>query len=184
LTDSNSLQNKALSESFEPAFVFQGIPWMIRKLVSIVTLSLKVAHGTDDESGTKTLVFTQAASVAIAGLSEEKEIRYLDGRETFHSSALFGTSSARSRLVNLSTATGNDGKPLDPKMTRDLLPEGDSNLLDLIVHQTKGWVMEQLWGFSVVNDERRLTRKMKITKGKEVAYITAYYDWKGKESGQ
>jgi hypothetical protein len=187
LTDSDSFQNKTLSDSFDRAFVFQGIPWIIRKVVSITTLSLKVAHEID-ESGAKTLVFTQAASVAIAGLSEEKEVRFLDGRETFHSSALFGTSSARSRLVNLSTATGNNGKPLDPLLTRNFLqegePGGDNNLFDLIVHQTKGWVMEQIWGFGIVDDERRLTRKMVIRKGDEVAYITAFYDWKGREDGQ
>jgi len=181
------LLNKTLSDSFDPAFVFQGIPWIIRKVVSITTLSLKVAHEID-ESGTKTLVFTQAASIAIAGLSEEKEVRFLDGRETFHSSALFGTSSARSRLVNLSTANSIDGKPLDPLLAQNFLqegePGGDNNLLDLIVHQTKGWVMEQIWGFGIVNDERRLMRKMVIRKGDEVAYITAFYDWKGREDGQ
>jgi hypothetical protein len=148
-------------------------------------LSLKVSHDVD-ENGAKTLIFTQAASVAIAGLSEEKETRFLDGRETFHSSTLFGTSSAQSRLVNLSTAVGEGGKPLDPLLTKDFLREGktdgENNLFDLIVHQTKGWVMEQIWGFGIINDERRLMRKMVIRKGSEVAYITAWYDWKGKDN--
>lgn len=165
----------------------QGIPWIIRKVVNITTLTLKVAHDID-ESGTKTLVFTQAASIAIAGLSEEKETRFLDGRETFHSSTLFGTSSARSRLVNPSTATDNDGKPLDPVLIRDLLQEGElggeNNLFDLIVHQTQGWVMQQIWGFGIVNDERRLMRKMVIKKGSDVAYITAFYDWRGREESK
>ncbi|XWW99246.1 hypothetical protein V2A60_007255 [Cordyceps javanica] len=181
------LLNKALSDSFDPAFEFQGIPWIIRKVVSITTLTLKVSYDVD-EDGAKTLVFTQAASIAIAGLSEEKETRFLDGRETFHSSALFGTSSARSRMVNLSSAIGNDGKPLDSALTRGFLHEGepgeDNNLFDLIVHQTKGWVMEQLWGFAMVNDERRLMRKMVIKKGGDVAYITAFYDWTGSKDGK
>lgn len=181
------LLNKTLSDSFDPAFTLQGIPWIIRKLVSVTTLSLKVAHDID-EAGAKMLIFTQAASVAIAGLSEEKETRFLDGRETLHSSAMFGTSASRSFLVNLSTATGNDGKPLDPFLTQDLLregePGGDNNLFDLVIHQTKGWTMEQIWGFGIVNEERRLVRKMVIRKGAEVVYITAYYDWKGREDSQ
>lgn len=185
-TESNISQNKSLSDSFDSAFEIQGIPWIIRKLVSVTTLSLKVSHDTD-ESDAPTLIFTQAASVAIAGLSEEKETRFLDGRETFHSSTLFGTSSARSRLVNLVNATGNDGKPLDPVLTRDFLqegkPGGDNNLLDSIVHQTKGWAMDQLWGFGIVNDERRFMRKMALRKGGKVAYITAFYDWKGRDTG-
>ena len=45
---------------------------------------MKIAHSIDD-SGVPTVIFTQAASVAIAGLSEEIETRWLDGREQLHS---------------------------------------------------------------------------------------------------
>ncbi|KAK3938594.1 hypothetical protein QBC46DRAFT_410038 [Diplogelasinospora grovesii] len=137
--------SKTLSDPFDRVFAIQGIPWIIRKVVSIATLSLKATQQVD-ESGTKTLVFTQAASVAIGGLSEENEVRVLDWREEFHSSTLFGTSSHRSRLTN-------------------------------------GWVMEQIWGFSMLNDERWLMRTMVVRKGNEVATARAIYDWKGKEDG-
>lgn len=56
-------------------------------------------------------------------------------------------------------------------------------MFDLIVHQTNGWVMQQIWGFGIVDGERRLMRRMVIRKGDEVAYITALYDWKGREHG-
>ena len=155
---------------------------MMRKLIGLTTLTLKADHGVD-EDGAKVFYFTQAASVAITGLSEEKEIRYLDGRERSHSSALFGASTAQSRLVNLATATGHDEKPLDPLLTEGFLDEGEAggenNLLDLIVNHSRGWVMEQLWGFGIINDERRLKRKMLIRKGGEVAHVTAWYDWTG-----
>lgn len=186
MTDSNSFQSKTLSDPFDPVFAIQGIPWLIRKVISIATLSMKASHDVD-ESGTKILVFTQIASVAIAGLSEEKEVRVLDGREKFHSSALFGTSSARSRLVDLSTATGHDGQPLASLLTKDFLhqgePGGEDYLYDLIVHQTNGWVMEQIWGFGLVDGERRLLRTLVIRKGDQVAYTRGVYDWKGKEDG-
>jgi hypothetical protein len=57
-------------------------------------------------------------------------------------------------------------------------------LYDLVVHQTNGWVMEQIWGFGMLNDERWLMRTMVVRKGKEVATARAIYDWKGKEDGQ
>ena len=85
-------------------------------------------------------------------------------------------------MVDLATATGHDGKRLDPFLTRDFVHEMGSkgeNLFDLIVHQSKGWVMEQIWGFGVREGERRLMRKMRLEKGGEVAYITAWYDWTG-----
>jgi hypothetical protein len=187
LTDSNSFQSKTLSDPFDRVFAIQGIPWIIRKVVSIAALSLKATQQVD-ESGTKTLVFTNAVSVAIGGLSEENEVRVLDWREEFHSSTLFGTSSHRSRLVNLSAAAGHDGKPLHSFLSQGFLdegePGGDNYLYDLVVHQTNGWVMEQLWGFGMLNDKRWLMRTMVVRKGNEVATARAIYNWKGKENGQ
>ncbi|KAI4682118.1 uncharacterized protein J4E88_005006 [Alternaria novae-zelandiae] len=180
------LLNKTLSDSFDSAFVLQGIPWIIRKVISLATLTMKIAHSVD-ESGVPTVIFTQAASVAIAGLSEEIETRWLDGREQLHSSSLFGTSSARTRMICFDTATGYDGKPLDAVLTKDFLREGKEGeeefLFDLVVHQTRGWVMEQIWGFGMLNGERRLLRKMGLKKGGEAVYVTAWYDWKGRDDG-
>ena len=187
MTDSNSFQSKTLSDPFDPVFIIQGVPWIIRKVISIASLSMNVTQEVD-EVGTKTLVFTQRVSIAISGLKEDKEVHVLDWREKFHSSVVFGTSSGRSRMVNLSTATGHDGKALDPLLTKDFLdegePGGDNNLYELIVHQTSGWVMEQMWGFGIVNDERRLIRKMVIRKGDKMAYTRGVYEWMGKEDGQ
>ncbi|KAH6881840.1 hypothetical protein BKA58DRAFT_372266 [Alternaria rosae] len=181
------LLNKTLSDSLDPAFVFQGIPWIIRKVISLATLTMKIAHSID-ESGVPTMIFTQAASVAIAGLSEETETRWLDGREKLHSSTLFGTSSARTRMICLDTATGYDGKPLDVLLTKDFLREGkegeEEHLFDLVVHQTKGWVMEQIWGFGMLNGERRLLRVMGLKKGGQAVYCMAWYDWKGRDDGK
>jgi hypothetical protein len=184
VTDSNNVQSKSHSGEFDPIFAIQGIPWLIRKVISMATLSMKVAHDVEAETGTKTIVFTMMVSIAIAGLGEEKEVRFLDGREQLHSSALFGTSAAQSRLVHLATAKGHDGEPLNPSLYREFLPEGESggenNLYDLIVHQTNGWIMEQVWGFGMVNGERHLIRTLVIKKGDKVAYTKAVYDWNGK----
>ncbi|KAK4150734.1 hypothetical protein C8A00DRAFT_17798 [Chaetomidium leptoderma] len=178
--------SKSLSDPFDKALAMQGIPWIVRKLASLATLTMKVAHEVD-ESGAKILVFTQGASVAIGGISEEKEVRVLDWREEFHSSPIFGATSHRSRMVNLSAATGHDGQPLDPYLTEHFLdegePGGDNNLYDLVVHQTNGWVMEQIWGFGMVIEQRWLMRTMAIRKDGEMVNARVIYEWKGKERG-
>lgn len=181
-------QSKTLSDPFDAALAIQGMPWILRKLITLARFSMKVTQGVDESSGAKTVTFIQAASVAIGGLSEEKEVRVLDWREEFHTSSVFGTTSHRSRMVNLSAGTGHDGKPLDPDLTRDLLDEGkpgeDNLLYDYVVHQTNGWTMEQLWGFGTVNDERWLLRRMAVRKGDEVVHARVIYEWKGKEDGK
>ena len=70
------------------------------------------------ETGIKRFYLTHMASISILQLSEETETRYLDGREEFHSSRLFGVASAQPRLINLSlTATGKERK--DPRSFPD-----------------------------------------------------------------
>lgn len=155
----------------------------MRKVASLATLSMKARQEVDEDTGLKTLIFTQGASVAIGGISEEEEVRVLDWREEFHTSPLFGTTSHRSRLVNLSSVTGHDGKPLNSFLTEGFLDEGeaggDNNLYDLVVHQSNGWVMEQTWGFGIINDERWLIRRMSVKKDDEVVNTRAVYEWNG-----
>lgn len=90
-------------------------------------------------------------------------------------------------MICLDTATGYDGKPLDAELTKDFLREGkkgeEEHLFDLVVHQTKGWVMEQIWGFGMLNGERRLLRVMGLKKGGQAVYCMAWYDWKGRDGG-
>ncbi|KAL7929274.1 hypothetical protein V8C35DRAFT_315960 [Trichoderma chlorosporum] len=175
--------SKTLSDSFEPVLTIQGIPWIMRKVASMATMSMKVTQEVDD-TGLKTLIFTQGTSLAIGGISEEKELRALDWREEFHTSPIFGTTSHRSRFVNLSTATGHDEKALNSFLIDGFLNEGEANgenyLLDLVIHQTNNWVMEQTWGFGLVNEERRLIRKMTVTKGDVVVNARSVYDWENK----
>jgi hypothetical protein len=132
----------------------------------------------------KTLIFDQTASIAIGGIKEEKEVRVLDWREELHTSPVFGTTSHRSRLINLPTATGYNGKPLRSFLTESFLEEGesggDNNLYDIVAHQSNGWVMEQTWGFGIVNNERWFIRKTSVKKGDEVVNIRGLYEWKGK----
>ncbi len=157
------------------------MPWILRKVANLITLRMRTSHDTD-ETGLKRFYLTHMASISFIGLSEETEIRYVDGREEFHNSGLFGVASAQARLINLSpTAPGKDGKPLDPFLMDGYLKEGEpgaENILhDLIIHQSKGWSMEQLWGFGIVEDSRRLMRKIIMRKGDKASYMTVWYDW-------
>jgi len=100
-------------------------------------------------------------------VSEENEVRVLDWREELHSSTLFGPA-----------LTGPLGKSigccrprrealalvLEPRLSGRREPGGDNYLYDLVVHQTNGWVMEQIWGFGMLNDERWLMRTMVVRK--------------------
>lgn len=80
---------------------------------------------------------------------------------------------------------GYDEKFLDLLLIEGFLDEGEvggeNNLFDLIVNYSRGWVMEQFWGFGIINDECWLKRKMFIRKGGEVVYVIVWYDWMGQD---
>jgi len=137
-----------------------------------------------DDSGVKTLTFDQTASIAIGGVKGETEVRVLDWREEHHTSMIFGTTSHRSRLIQLRTALDENGKHLHPFLTDGILDEGpvgtDSNVYDIVAHSTNGWVIQQLWGFGMINGERWFVRKTLITKGDVEVTIRGIYEWKGK----
>lgn len=179
----NFIQSKKLSDSFEEALALQGIPWILRKLVGLATLSMYVTQVVDD-SGLKTITFDQTASVAIGGVKGETEVRVLDWREELNTSMVFGTTSHRSRLINLKTALDQYEKHLHPFLTEGFLEEGlvgaDNNVYDIVVHPINGWVIEQVWGFGIVNGERLFIRKTLVTKGDEEVAIRGIYEWKGK----
>lgn len=137
-----------------------------------------------DDTGLKTLTFDQTASIVIGGIKGETEVRALDWREDLHTSPIFGTTSHRSRLIDLKTALGPDEKRLHPFLTEGLLEaDAGNNVYDVVAHQTNGWVIQQVWGFGIVDGERWFVRKSLITKGGAEVAIRGLYEWKGKTKG-
>ncbi|EPS33669.1 hypothetical protein POX_a01335 [Penicillium oxalicum] len=48
-----------------------------------------------------------------------------------------------------------------------------------VVNEESGWTAEQIWGFEVINGERRYTRRVAVVKGKKVEMARLVYEYKG-----
>lgn len=82
---------------------------------------------------------------------------------------------------------GEDFDNLDDFQKQDWLdervgPNGAPLVLNSVVNEINGWKATQVWGFSLVNGERRYTRRVVIGKidGSETLKVRLLYDWAGK----
>ncbi|KAM5358390.1 hypothetical protein ACJZ2D_015320 [Fusarium nematophilum] len=166
--------NKDLSDSSEPVLRAQGIGYLARKGVALATIHLNIrqhdaaALAPSSSTGKVTCIeSTQTAS----GLKTTKETRHLDNEFRDHSDWLFGVVKARARWASV--------EEIDDGTLKDgWLIEGEKSLvLSYVVSQGNGWTATQVWGFQLVQGERRYCmRVLVVSKQGESVQARFVYD--------
>jgi len=165
--------NKSLSDDTDPVLALQGIGWLTRKAIGLATVTLHVKQYSD--AGVTHIDIDQTATGGIKGTSEN---RTLDWTFREHEDHIFGHLKGKSRWVNLSDIqddflkqgwlTGDEEKAG---------PNGELLVESYVENAEKGWTGNQIWGFSIVDGERRYTRLVVITKGETVMKIRMVYNF-------
>ncbi|PQE08151.1 lccl domain-containing protein [Rutstroemia sp. NJR-2017a BVV2] len=175
------MKNKVDSDPIEPVLTLQGIPWIMRKVINMASISMCVKQSVDD-AGIETLVVEQFAT----GIKAETEVRKLDWSVITTESAVWGDATHRSRRVNIKKSVEDDnGKPLDPYLTDGWVmmdnekEDDDAWIFDVVENKSRGWVIEQIWGFILVDGKKYHARKTLVRRGDEVAKARTRYEWKG-----
>ena len=160
----------------------QGINWLIRKVVSLATVTMRVTEFIDDDKTTHIRI----EQTATGGIKGETEIRKLDWSVVPHVSGVFGEMSNRSRWTSIgSSAESGDGGSLHPWLTEGWLEEdangdGKEHIQNWVVNERMGWTAEQIWGFAILDGKRYQVRKFLVKKGEEEAKARMVYEWKGR----
>ncbi|KAK4075493.1 uncharacterized protein Triagg1_4614 [Trichoderma aggressivum f. europaeum] len=167
--------NKTLSDSSEPVLSLQGVGYLVRKGIGLATITIEVEQyeGPPKPPNTAADVVTHIdIKQSASGLSSTQENRCLDNFPRDHTDWLFGTVTGRSRWVSLDEVT-------DEYLKKGWEVEGggQSFITNIAENKEKGWVAEQVWGFQIVNGERRYCRHVVVTKGEERAQIRLVYDF-------
>ncbi|UPK96406.1 hypothetical protein LCI18_007341 [Fusarium solani-melongenae] len=172
----NWVMNKDLSDSSDPILKLQGIGYLTRKGVGLaaIHLNIKQYEGVPITPSASTckvtcIEFTQTAS----GLKSTEEVRYLDNEFRDQHDWLFGTVKVQARWVGLEDID-------DVFLKEGFLVEGEGKNLVLshAVSQGKGWTATQVWGFQVVEDERRYCmRVVVISEDGQKAQARFVYDY-------
>lgn len=154
----------------------QGIGYLTRAGIGLatITIDVKVYEAPPTPPNTSTEPVTHIDIVQSAsGLSTSRENRCLDYTFRGHSDFLFGDIRGRSTWVSLDE--------VDDEFLREgwEVTEGKTFVKSQAENVGKGWVATQIWGFQVINGERRYCRNIVVTKGKERATTRLVYDFEG-----
>ncbi|KAI1261747.1 hypothetical protein F5Y18DRAFT_191545 [Xylariaceae sp. FL1019] len=181
------VQNHALCDSIDPALQIQGIGWLIRKAVSVATVTLHIKQYNDSE-GQPHIDIDQVATGGLKGTSEH---RTLDFQFREHSDWLFGTAKGQSKFVTkeeldaIVAEQTKQGILQDDFLSKGFIDEDSEKTEDgkLLVYNhvvsNNGWFATQTWGFQVIGGERRYTRHICVSKEGKFANVQLIFDWAG-----
>ncbi|KAH8652037.1 hypothetical protein BX600DRAFT_516126 [Xylariales sp. PMI_506] len=174
------VMNKSLSSDVDPVLKIQGIPYLARKAASLVNASTQVKQFEappkpgGDGNGAPDIVTHIDTTQTIAGIKGGVEERCLDNVVREQPDAQGGVMHCRSQWVG--------PRDIEEQCIRDgWLVEGEEDgkplILTHLVHEKAGWEATQIWGFQMVNEERRFCASMLASKGNEREYVRVVYDY-------
>ncbi|KPM40563.1 hypothetical protein AK830_g5996 [Neonectria ditissima] len=167
--------NKQLSDSPEPVLALQGIGYLTRKGISLASITIEMKQYTAlplPPSTSTELVAHVNTSQSASGLNGTHEARCLDNTFRAHSDWIFGNVKGLTRWVSLDEIE-------DDFLKQGWLVEGDGKTLifNYVESDNNGWNATQVWGFQVIEGERRYCRRVLAKKGGKTATVLFVYDF-------
>lgn len=177
------MQNKTLSDPFDPVLALQGIGWLTRKALTAATVTLHLKHHTAEDGTTPKIDIDQLITGGLKGNSEE---RTLDWTYREHTDWLFGTIQGRTRYNKLAAVldegkgvTEEDAKYLADGWLKEM-EEGEV-IESYVENEGNKWTAWQVWGFAEIGGERKQVRRIVVRKTdkNEVKRVRLVYDYTG-----
>jgi hypothetical protein len=164
-------QNKTVSDPFDPLLQLQGMGWMMRKAISLATVTQYISSYEKD--GITEIDIKQFVT---GGIPASPEHRKLDWEKREHDDKIFGKVNGQSRFV--SVANVEEGGTEDKEWLAEGWDEDGEKVESWVIGET-GWKALQIWGFAVINGIRYHTRKVIVIKGTEKKKARLVYDYVG-----
>ena len=168
-------QNKQLSDSIDPIFKLQGINWLLRRIISLSTVTLHAKQFTDDAG----LEHVDMSLTTTGGMSGATELRPTDWEFRDHKDPDFGHVKNKSRWIQV--------QEIADEFLAEGWIQGEGDNDERRVLETLGesceraWIAHQIWGFGIVQGERRHVRKVVVRRNEELASVRLVYDWLGRK---
>ncbi|KAJ3487367.1 hypothetical protein NLI96_g3582 [Meripilus lineatus] len=167
--------NKAMSDKTDEILRLQGVGWIPRKAIQASNVLLSIDHYSED--GVEKIDIEQ--SLVGGGAAGGWEYRVLDWQDRPQEDGIFGPVIAKFRRTTLDEIT-------DPFLkegwTEETQEHGILNGSARSNTEKSGisWFADQVWGFEIVDGEKRYTRRV-VFKGpnEEKICVRLVYDYKG-----
>jgi len=174
--------NKTESDPTDPILQLQGVGWIIRKAIGLMTVTLIIRQSTD-EDGTERITITQPGAAGIKGTEEKREIPPNKDDKVWndHTDHIFGYVKGYSQWRTLSELSDTDE---DEKFLKEGWIEAPQYLESYVESQDRDWTARQIWGFAMVESGGETVRKyvrrvvVKKKKGNEFKHARLVYDFK------
>jgi len=167
--------NKACSDDFSKVLALQGVNALVRKAATAASIHLTITQPSPNE-------IKMAQSVTAGKIPGTTEDYTLDWEWRSNEDSFFGTIEGRSRWVSVDEGQ----KSGIVTQGEEEWIEGDSEgkLVQAEGKKPDGeWQAAHLWGFEMVDGERRHTRRVQVknTKGEELR-VRMVYDYIGESA--
>lgn len=161
--------NHALSDSSQAVLKMQRVNWMVRQAVAYSALDVTLKQYVNEE-GRHCLDQEQLSTGGVKNFED----RVMDWEPTVKHNWIWGEVNGRSRYVALSEL---EDEYLKSGWSQDTI-EGE--VVEVYAESvTDTWSATQIWGFAVVDGQRRHVRKILAQKpGSADLRIRMVYDWK------
>jgi hypothetical protein len=164
-----------LSDDPDPILSLQGVGWIIRKAISMITVTLVTKQY--EEDGKTHIDIEQPGAAGIKGTTEN---RVVEGGWSEHEDHIFGPVKGITKWAKLSELKDDDpDEAFLKKGWSQSTIEADEVINSYAESLKNGWNATQIWGFAVVNDEYRYVRNVVVKKGDKVIRARLVYDFKG-----
>lgn len=182
-------QNKSLSGNFEAVLALQGIGYVTRKLIGAATVTLHVKQYTEDKEGASGSKVTHIDidQTLTGGVKGTTEKRTLDGEFREHSDWMFGKVRGRSTWASAADVAADDAflaAGWEEGEAERAGPAGETHVASYVESLDNGWVARQVWGFQIVEGERRYARNIVVTKGDKRVEVRLVYDYIGADDDE
>ncbi|KAJ5948185.1 hypothetical protein N7466_001200 [Penicillium verhagenii] len=160
--------NSELSDDVTPLMELQGVPWIVRSMLSRASISVTLTQSIDAETGVSRVDSSQTSMGQVV-----EEARVLDWEPRDQSHLIFGNMTVRSRF-----SAPNDVEAALRDRSGSGEPDWDGEVIEIEV-RTVGWTSITVWGFTIIDGTRRYIRRTIARKGEEEKIIQLVYDWAG-----
>ncbi|KAK0641437.1 hypothetical protein B0T16DRAFT_358000 [Cercophora newfieldiana] len=163
--------NRQLSDNFDSTFQVQGVSWPIRKILSWAGVTLHMTQTSETSPGKPPVTKINVRQVITPGGFNSEEAYTLDSSIKHSTLPIFGAVSVHSRYVPLAEIEDVD--------LREKLAKDGATLAIQEFAESKGgdWSTVGVWGFEVVNGERRFTRTNTTTGRSDQVVARLVYDY-------
>ncbi|KAI4163829.1 MAG: hypothetical protein LQ342_002602 [Letrouitia transgressa] len=146
----------------------QGVGWVLRKAISLATITLSITQYEKD--GLTHIDISQTATGGIKGTTEN---RTLDWEYREHKDGIFGEVRGKSRWVKL------DDVDDDTFLKTGWDDMDGEHVQSYVESKDNGWTADQVWGFEIMDGKRYYVRHVVVRKEDDWKQARLVYDYHG-----